>query len=109
MQLRNARRLEYFTIGWNCVEGLISIGAGAAAGSVSLVGFGLDSFIEVASGAAVLWRLGRSECEERRALRIVGACFLALAAYVAWESAASLLRREEPGRSGVGIAIACAS
>jgi hypothetical protein len=78
------KRLEYFTIAWNSLEGLIAVSAGALAGSISLVGFGVDSFIEVTSGSALLWRLSvdsdvhRREHFERRTLRIVGACFLAL-------------------------------
>jgi hypothetical protein len=55
--IQRGERLEYFTILWNSLEGLLSIGAGIAARSISLVGFGLDSFIEVASGSALLWRM----------------------------------------------------
>jgi hypothetical protein len=79
------KRLEYFTIAWNSLEGLIGIAAGALAGSISLVGFGIDSLIEVTSGATLLWRMsvdadvGRRERNERLSLRIVGSCFLALA------------------------------
>src|SRR6476619_6543092 len=76
---RRGRALEYFTIGWNSLEGLIAVGSGLLAGSVSLVGFGVDSFIEVTSGAALLWRMsmdadahGRDHLE-RITLRIVGA------------------------------------
>jgi divalent metal cation (Fe/Co/Zn/Cd) transporter len=113
--VRRGRALEYFTLSYNCLEGVVSIGAGVVAGSVSLVGFGLDSAIEVTSGAALLWRLGydrdaiRRERTERLSLRIVGWCFLSLAAYVAWEAAESLYRREAPARSIVGIAIAALS
>src|SRR5438270_5118463 len=84
------RRLEYFTIAWNSMEGLIAVAAGVLAGSISLVGFGVDSFIEVTSGSAVLWRMAmdadahRRDAVEHRTLQIVGACFLALAAYVAF-------------------------
>ena len=87
--VRRGQRLEYFTIGYNSLEGLVSIVAGAIAGSVSLIGFGLDSIIEVTSGAALLWRLhhdldhSRREQVERTTLRIVGGCFIALAAYIA--------------------------
>lgn len=97
--VRRGKKLEYFTIGWNSVEGLFSIVAGVFAGSVSLVGFGLDSLIEVTSGAALLWRFhhdidpSRREDIERKTLRIVGVCFVALALYVAFESAASLIRQ----------------
>jgi hypothetical protein len=63
---RLGRRLEYFTIAWNNVEGLVAIGAGAVAGSISLVGFGVDSFIEVTSGAALIWRMSpeSAHCHE---------------------------------------------
>jgi divalent metal cation (Fe/Co/Zn/Cd) transporter len=113
--VRHGRRLEYFTIGYNMLEGLISVTAGAIAGSVALVGFGLDSLIEVTSGAALLWRLRHDVDPERRervelwALRIVGWCFLALAAYVAYESVSALIGRDAPDRSIPGIAIAAVS
>src|SRR5215468_8193159 len=90
--VRRGQWLEYFTISYNSLEGLVSIVAGSIAGSVSLVGFGLDSAIEVASGAALLWRLhhdlnaSRRERVERTTLRIVGWCFIALAAYITYES-----------------------
>jgi hypothetical protein len=86
------RRLEYFTIVWNALEGLVAVVAGAIAGSISLVGFGIDSFIEVTSGSVLLWRMSvdaevqRRELNETRALKIVGVCFLLLAAYIAYES-----------------------
>jgi hypothetical protein len=79
---RRGKRLEYFTIAWNSIEGLIAVIAGMVAGSISLVGFGVDSFIEVTSGSALLWRMSldadahRREDIERRTLRIVGGCFL---------------------------------
>jgi divalent metal cation (Fe/Co/Zn/Cd) transporter len=113
--VQRGRRLEYFTIGWNSLEGLVSIAAGAVAGSVSLIGFGLDSLIEVTSGAALLWRLhadlqiSRREEIERRTLRIIGLCFLALAAYIAFDSLISLNRHEAPERSLAGIVIAALS
>jgi len=76
--VRHGRRLEYFTIAWNALEGLVAAVAGAIAGSISLAGFGIDSFIEVTSGSVLLWRMHvdaevpRRELNERRALRIVG-------------------------------------
>jgi len=79
------RRLEYFTIVWNSLEGLIAVAAGIVAGSISLVGFGMDSFIEVTSGATLLWRMSvdadveSRERNERLSFRIVGICFVALA------------------------------
>jgi divalent metal cation (Fe/Co/Zn/Cd) transporter len=109
------RRLEYFTIFWNSLEALVALISGFVAGSVALVGFGLDSLVEVTSGAALLWRLHqdkntlRSDAAERLALRIVGSCFLMLSAYIAYDSLASLVNREAPGRSLPGIVIAVAS
>lgn len=105
---KRGRRLQYFAIFYNSLEALISITAGMIAGSVSLVGFGLDSVIEVTSGGAILWRL-RHESAERIALRIVGWCFLSLAAYLAFDSAMTIYRHEEAQRSIVGIAIAAVS
>ena len=113
--VRRGRNLEYFTIGYNSLEGLISIVAGAIAGSVSLIGFGLDSIIEVTSGAALLWRLhhdlnpSRREEVERTTLRIVGGCFIALAAYILYESGSTLIRHETPERSIPGIIVAAVS
>ncbi len=109
------RRLEYFTVVWNTLEGLIAVTAGAVAGSISLVGFGADSFIEVSSGLVLLWRMAadgdscRREAREAFALRAVGWCFVALAAYVAWEAGSTLSARRAPVHSAVGIALACAS
>jgi divalent metal cation (Fe/Co/Zn/Cd) transporter len=109
------KRLEYFTIAWNSLEGLVALVAGAFAGSISLVGFGIDSFIEVTSGTVLLWRMSvdadsRSrERNERLSLRIVGACFLALAVYVGYESASDLLSKKPPEHSIPGIVLACVS
>ena len=109
------RRLEYFTIGWNALEGLVAVIAGVLAGSISLVGFGIDSVVEVTSGSVLLWRMSvdadvqRRERNERRALKIVGACFLALAAYITYESAADLWSKKAPEHSIPGIVLACVS
>jgi len=109
------KRLEYFTIYWNSLEGLIGIAAGLLARSISLVGFGIDSLIEVTSGATLLWRMSvdadieRREGNERLSLRIVGGCFLALAAYVTYEAVSDLIRKSAPGPSIPGIVLACAS
>lgn len=110
MLVKRAKLLEYFTIGWNLLEGAIAIGAGMIAGSPSLVGFGFDSFIESTSGAALLWRLqvDDEETRERReqiALRLVGASFLLLAAYVAYDSITTLVWRETPDSSFTGIVL----
>ena len=113
--VRRGQRLEYFTIAYNSLEGLVSIVAGAIAGSVSLIGFGLDSIIEVTSGAALLWRLhhdldrSRREQVERTTLQIVGGCFIVLAAYIAYESGTTLIHREIPQRSIPGIIVAAVS
>jgi divalent metal cation (Fe/Co/Zn/Cd) transporter len=113
--VQRGERLEYFTIFWNSLEGLLSIAAGFSAGSIALVGFGLDSFIEVVSGGALLWRLKsdrnveQGERAERVSLRIVGFCFLGLAAYVTVDSVQSLVRRHGPERSILGIAIGITS
>jgi divalent metal cation (Fe/Co/Zn/Cd) transporter len=110
VSVRRGRSLEYFTIGWNLLEGIISIGSGLVAGSIALVGFGFDSLIEVSSGAALAWRLHldapqQRERAEARALKLVGICFIALAAYVSFDSAKSLLRHEAPDKSYIGIVI----
>jgi divalent metal cation (Fe/Co/Zn/Cd) transporter len=112
---RRGRRVEYFTIAWNSLEGMVAVFAGLVAGSISLVGFGIDSFIEVTSGAALLWRMSvdadvdRRERNERLALRTVGLCFIALAAYIAYESIGDLTRRQAPEHSIPGIVLACVS
>ena len=113
--IRRGRYLEYFTIGYNSLEGLIAVVAGLIAGSIALVGFGFDSLIEVTSGAVLLWRLLADVDEERRerveaiSLRIVGACFVVLAIYVSYDSIKSLIRREAPEESLIGILLAAVS
>jgi len=109
------RRLEYFTIAWNTVEGLVAVVAGALAGSISLVGFGIDSFIEVTSGAVLLWRMvvdsdvRKRERNEKLSLRIVCVSFLALAVYVGYESVSDLVIGKAPEHSIPGIVLACVS
>src|SRR5882672_978827 len=112
---QRGKRLEYFTIAWNSLEGLVAVIAGAIAGSISLVGFGIDSFIEVTSGATLLWRMSvdaneeSRERNERLGIRIVGACFIALAVYVAYEAVSDLFGRKAPEHSVPGIVLACVS
>jgi len=112
---RRGRRLEYFTIAWNSVEGIVGVVAGIIAGSISLVGFGVDSFIEVISGCALLWRMSVDAEEDQRerieqiTLRIVGTCFLALAAYVGYEAIRNLIGQKPPEHSLAGIVLACAA
>ncbi len=113
--LARGRRLEWFTVVWNSLEGLVSVALGAAAGSIALIGFGVDSFVETSSGAVLLWRLqgGRDHATEEkveaRALRLVGISLFALAAYVTYDASASLLRRETPDASIAGIMLATLS
>jgi divalent metal cation (Fe/Co/Zn/Cd) transporter len=114
-QLRAGRRLQYLTIGWNSAECVVAVGAGLLAGSIALVGFGVDSAIEVTSSLAALWRLSRDrdpahrEIAERRALRLIGACFLLLAAYVLYEAIEVLVQGRAPARSLTGIVLAALS
>lgn len=109
--VRRSRALNLLTLGYNVVEAGVSLAAGVVAGSVALVGFGIDSAIEVSAGAAALWRLSadhdheRRERAERVTIRIVGVLFLLLAAYVTVDSALALLRRDPPERSPVGVII----
>ena len=109
------RRLEYLTITWNGFEAGVALIAGLVAGSVALVGFGMDSVIETGSALILLWRLrsdgepAQRERSERVARRLVGTCFLLLAAYVTLESAYALWSRERAERSIAGILIAIAA
>lgn len=113
-----ALRLEYFTIGWNVVEGVVAVAAALVAGSVALLSFGLDSFIESASGAVLIWRLraerravDRAEVErlDRRAHRLVGVSLFLLAAFVVVEAIRTLVFAERPEPSIVGIALTAVS
>jgi divalent metal cation (Fe/Co/Zn/Cd) transporter len=115
---RRALWLEYFTVGWNVIEGVVAVGAGLIAGSVALVGFGVDSSIEVISAVGLLWRLRRAGPEatvaeesaaERRALYVVAATFFLLAAYITYQALDSLIGREEPDRSTVGLVLSVLS
>jgi divalent metal cation (Fe/Co/Zn/Cd) transporter len=110
---RRARRLSYFTVGYNLLEGIASVGAGAASGSVALVGFGFDSFVESLSGGVMIWRfqdrstLAPEEREriERRALRLVGYTFWVLGGYVLLDSGRTLYLGEPVESSWIGIGI----
>lgn len=115
--LRRGLRLEVFTVGWNVVEAAVAIGAGYVAGSIALVGFGLDSVIESISGVALYHRLrgellggtDTNESRERRALYFVGISFFLIAAYVLYEAIHSLWQREVPEHTTVGIILAAVS
>lgn len=110
--IRRGRRLEYFGLGWNMVEAAVAIGAGVSAASTALLGFGIDSLIESLSGVVLLWRLAhgeRGERRERTARKLVGISLLVLAAYVFYEAVESLVKREPPAASYVGIGLAVLS
>lgn len=116
--LRHGLLLEYLTVSWNIIEGLIAIGAGIVSGSIALVGFGMDSFIESISGTVLIWRLReerrgateeRIELVERRAEWLVGVAFLVLAAYVTFEALRSLIGAEAPDASPIGIVLTAVS
>ena len=113
--LRRGLGLEYLTVGWNVIEGVVAVTAALAAGSVALLGFGIDSFVESVSGAILIWRLRAEiggnideetiEAVERRAERLVGGSFFVLAAYIAFDAVTTLLAQEKPEVSPVGIAL----
>ena len=113
--LTSARRLNAATIGWNVVEAVVALSAAIAAGSISLLAFGLDSCIEVSGALVLTWRLARERREgcrqpdDRRATRVLAFCFFALAAYVGIQSVLSLVRHDEPKVSMVGIVLASLS
>lgn len=116
--VRRARALVAVTLAYNAAEALIALWAGAAAESVALLGFGLDSVIELAAGAGVLWRMAREargaapevvERSERRVRRFVAVTFFALSAYVTVEAGSTLWRHTPPGDSPVGLALAAVS
>ncbi|MBZ4329665.1 MULTISPECIES: cation diffusion facilitator family transporter [Myxococcaceae] len=117
--LKRAKALTLVTVGWNLIEGTIAVAAALAAGSVALLGFGVDSFVESTSAAIMLWRLsaerrarrtpGELEQLDRRAHRLIGLSLFALAAFVAWEASTSLLNSERPKTSLVGLILATVS
>ena len=108
---RRAQLLAAASVSYNLIEAVIAITAGLVAGSIALVGFGLDSVVEVSSGLIILWQFRHAlpESRERRALRLMALSFFALAAYVAFESVRALVGGHEPAPSPVGIGLAAAS
>ncbi|HYA03619.1 MAG TPA: cation transporter [Syntrophobacteria bacterium] len=115
---RRGFRLVLGTMVYNMIEAVVALWAGYRAGSIALIGFGLDSFIEITAGAVLLWRMTvqlrgaeeeRVERAERRVRRFVGVTFFGLAAYVAVDSLWTLWTREAPAESLIGIALAIAS
>lgn len=114
--VRSALGLEYFSLAWNFLETFVGLAAGLASGSVALIGFALDSVVESSSAAALIWRLRRersggasTEDIERRAVRIVGGAFFALAAYVGVQALIDLATRSKPEASTLGIVLAAVS
>lgn len=114
--VRRGQWLAWFTIAWNAIEGLAGIAAGIAAGSIALVGFGVDSYVEVFAGSVILWRLAKerhgqevSDAAERRAVRLIALTFLVLAAGIGAESVRKLVMGAEPDESLFGIALAIVS
>lgn len=108
---RRAQLLAAASASYNVIEAVVAISAGLVAGSVALVGFGLDSIVEVSSGLIILWQFRHHlpESRERQALRLMALSFFALAAYVTFESTRSLLGGHEPDASPVGIGLATVS
>lgn len=114
---KKALFLSYFTVGYNILEGVVSILAGLSAGSIALVGFGLDSFVESLSGGVMIWRFRQhgkiSEEEEekieKKAVKLVGYTFFILGLYILYESVKNLYFREIPDQSLLGIIIAIVS
>lgn len=108
---RRAQLLAGASVSYNAVEGVVAVTAGLVAGSVALVGFGLDSAIEVSSGLIILWQFRHRlpESREQQALRLIAVSFFALAAYVSFESVRALITGAEPEASPVGIVLAAAS
>jgi len=107
--VRAGRRVEYLSIAWTSLEAIISVTIGILAGSVALIGFGADSVLEVASSCVLLWRLSANSDErEKLAHRLVGACFFALAAYIAINASVDLLNHEAPRATYIGMIYAAA-
>jgi divalent metal cation (Fe/Co/Zn/Cd) transporter len=109
---RHALVLSYLTVGYNVLEGLVSIAFATLAGSPALLGFGIDSFVESLSGTVMVWRFSHStggEHREKTAIRLVGISLVVLAAYVIYEAASALYYREPPERSMAGLIIAVVS
>jgi divalent metal cation (Fe/Co/Zn/Cd) transporter len=112
---RRGRTLALLTIAWNVVEAIVAIGAGAAAGSIALIGFGLDSIVEVASSIVIVWQFGAEtrhgvdEARERRALRLISISFFVLAGYVTIQAGWDLWAASEASPSVVGIVLAAVS
>ena len=108
---RRAQLLAGASVAYNLVEAAVAVAAGSVAGSIALVGFGLDSLVEVSSGLVILWQFRHQvpQARERQALRLMAWCFFALAGYVGFESVRALAGVGEPRPSPVGIVLAAVS
>lgn len=108
---RRAKMLAGLSVTYNAIEAIIAVAAGVAAGSIALVGFGLDSVVEVSSGLIILWQFSHKipETRERQALRLLAFSFFALAAYVGFESLRALFFGADPDSSTTGIVLAAVS
>lgn len=116
--LRAALRLEWLTVGWNVIEGIVAVAAALGAGSVALLGFGIDSFVESFSGGILVWRLRAERRDmsgeeiarlDRRARKLVAFSLFLLAAWVAFDAARSLWEKDRPDSSLVGIVLTTVS
>jgi divalent metal cation (Fe/Co/Zn/Cd) transporter len=117
-QLSRALRLEYLTVSWNVLEGVVAVAAGLAAGSVALFAFGIDSFVETASGAILVWRLlaearacdvEQIEALDRQARKLVGLSLFLLAAWVVFDAFRTLWKQDRPEVSVAGIVLTSVS
>ena len=113
--MQRGLRLEYFTLSWNMIEGVVAVTAAVAAGSVAILGFGIDSFVECSAALIMIWRLRaeltlrlsgeRLEQLERRALRLIAGSLFLLAAYVSLDAAETLWTAERPSFSVLGTGL----
>jgi divalent metal cation (Fe/Co/Zn/Cd) transporter len=108
--VRRAKQLAWLGVGWHGIEAAIAVGAGLAASSIALIGFGADSLVESVAGFVLLWRFAAarasSEDAERRAQKLIAISFYVIAAYVGFEAVRSLLTADRPEASWVGIGLA---
>jgi divalent metal cation (Fe/Co/Zn/Cd) transporter len=117
--VRHALQLEYLTVGWNVVEGIVAVTAAVLAGSVAILGFGMDSFVECASASVMIWRLraerdhrlpvARIDALESRSRRLVAGSLLLLAGYVTVDAIETLCTMDRPAFSGVGVMLLAVS